>query len=125
MKPIGLEVFAPTFEGLGICTSCELVLGEAGVGEHPTERALEEYPQEWQDEYRRLTGWVYDLARRYGDRIRIKVIDPQSLEGIFKSLRYGVRHCPTFVIEQRARVVGWERDALEAALGKAFERRDG
>jgi len=74
VKPARLEVIAPTFEGLGICTSCELVLAEAGVGENPTTRAFDEYPQEWQDDYRRLTEWVYDLAGRYGDRLLIKVI---------------------------------------------------
>jgi hypothetical protein len=120
-----LEVFAPTFEGIGICTSCELVLGEAGVGQNPAERALDEYPQEWQDEYRRLTDWVYDLAGRYGDRIRIKVVDPQSLEGMVKSVRYWVRRYPTFVIERRDRVVGWERESLEAALEKALSKVQG
>jgi hypothetical protein len=99
-----------------MCTSCELVLAGAGVGENPTTRALEEYPQEWQDDYRRLTDWVYDLADRYGDRLLIKVIDPQSPEGLLKSLRYRVRSYPTFVIEGKTRVVGWQREQLEAAL---------
>jgi hypothetical protein len=116
VEPVRLEVIAPTFEGLGICSSCELVLAEAGVGENPTTRAFEEYPQEWQDDYRRLTEWVYDLAGRYGDRLLIKVIDPQSPEGLLKSLRYRVRRYPTFVIGGRKKVVGWQRDQLEVAL---------
>jgi len=114
--PARLEVIAPTFEGLGMCTSCELVMSEAGVGEHPAMRALEEYPQEWQDDYQRLADWVYDLAGRYGDRLLIKVIDPQSPEGLLKSLRYRVRRYPTFVIDGRTKVVGWQREQLEAAL---------
>ena len=114
--PIRLEVIAPTFEGLGLCTACELVLSEAGVGEHPGERALDEYPQDWQDDYRRLTDWVYDFADRYGDRVFIKVIDPQSPEGLLKSLRYWVRHYPTWIVNGKKRVVGWDRQALEAAL---------
>jgi len=99
-----------------MCTSCELVLAEAGVGENPTTRAFDEYPQEWQDDYRRLTEWVYDLAGRYGDRLLIKVIDPQSPEGLLKSLRYRVRSYPTFVIKGKTKVVGWQREQLEAAL---------
>jgi hypothetical protein len=75
LKPVRLEVIAPIFQGLGICTSCELVLSEAGVGENPRERALDEYPQEWQEDTQRLTDWVYDLAGRYGEQILIKVID--------------------------------------------------
>jgi hypothetical protein len=116
MKPIRLEVIAPTLQGLGMCTACELVLAEAGVGQDPTERALDEYPQEWQDQVRRLTDWVYDLAGRYGDQILIKVIDPQSPEGLLKSVRYRVRRYPTWVVDGKTRVVGWDRQALEAAL---------
>jgi hypothetical protein len=91
-------------------------LSEAGVGEPPAERALDEYPQEWQEDYQRLSEWVYDLAGRYGNRILIKVIDPQSAEGLLKSLRYHVRRYPTWIVDGKARVVGWDRQALEAAL---------
>lgn len=91
-------------------------MADAEVGERPTERALDEYPQEWQEEWRRLADWVYDLAGRYGDRILIKVIDPQSPEGLFKSVRHRVRRYPTWVVNGRTRVVGWDREALEAAL---------
>jgi len=120
VNPIRLEVIAPTFEGLGICTSCELVLAEAGVGTSPATRALEEYPQEWQDDYRRLTDWVYDLASHYGDRLLIKVIDPQSPEGLLKSLRYRIRRYPTFVIDCKRKVVGWQREQLEVMLNLAL-----
>jgi hypothetical protein len=99
-------------------------MSEASMGEHPAARALAEYPQEWQDDYRRLTEWVYDLAGRYGDRILIKVIDPQSPEGLIKSLRYRVRRTPTFVIEGKKRVVGWQREQLESALASVLEADD-
>jgi hypothetical protein len=115
-SPVRLEVIAPNFQALGICTACELVMAEGEIGERPTERALDEYPQEWQEEWRRLADWVYDLAGRYGDRIVIKIIDPQSPEGLFKSVRHRVRRYPTWVVDGRTRVVGWDREALEAAL---------
>ncbi len=115
---IRVEVIAHTFQGMGICTACELVMAEAKVGERPTERALDEYPLEWQEEWLRLTEWVYDLAERYGDQIAIKVIDPQSPEGLLKSLRYRVRRYPTWVVDGKSRVVGWDREALDAALSR-------
>ena len=90
------------------------------MGENPATRAFAEYPQEWQDDYQRLADWVYDLAGRYGDRLLIKVIDPQSPEGLLKSLRYRVRRYPTFVIDGRKKVVGWQRERLEAALTSMF-----
>ena len=116
VNPIRLEVIAPTFEGLGMCTSCELVLAGAGVGKNPATRALEEYPKDWQDDYQRLTDWVYDLAARYGGRLLIKVIDPQSPEGLLKSLRHRIRRYPTFVIDGKKKVVGWQQEQLEAVL---------
>ena len=116
MSPIRLEVIAPTFQGQAMCSPCELVLSEAGVGEHPAERAFDEYPQEWQEEVRRLSDWVYDLAESYGERILIKVIDAQSIEGLAKSLRHRVRRYPTWIVNGKTRVVGWDRQALEAAL---------
>ncbi len=119
IKPVRLEVIAPTLEGLGLCTSCELILAEAGVGERPHERALDEYPQEWQDECRQLADWVYELAARYSGRVLIKVIDPRSPEGLVKSLRYGVRRYPTFIVAGQKKVVGWDRERLEATLALA------
>lgn len=120
MNPLRLEVIAPIFQGLGLCSACEMVMAEGELGQPPAERALDEYPPEWQRDYRRLTEWVYDLAGHYGDQILIKVIDPQSPEGLLKSLRYWVREYPTFVIEGKVKVVGWERDQLESALTAAL-----
>lgn len=116
MKPVCLEVIAPTFQGLGMCTACELVAAEAAMREHTAEHTLDEYPQEWQDEVRRLADWVYDLAEHYGDGILVKVIDPQSPRGLVMSLRYRVRRYPSWIVNGRIRVVGWDRQALEAAL---------
>jgi hypothetical protein len=115
VKPVCLEVIAPTFQGQGICTTCELVVKEADLGQR-AEHALDEYPQEWQDTVHRLTDWVYDLAERYGEGILIKVTDPQSPRGLVKSLRYRVRRYPTWIVNGKTRVVGWDREALEAAI---------
>lgn len=117
MEPVRLEVIAPTLQGLGACTACDLVMGEAGVTAAPT---LEEYPPEWQADLQRLTDWVYGLADHYGDGIRIYVVDPQSPQGLLKSLRYRVRRYPTWIVNGRDRVVGWDRPALEAALAAAW-----
>jgi hypothetical protein len=98
---------------------CELVFSEAGVGQRPVLGALEEYPADWQAEYQRLSDWVYDLAGRYGNRLIIKIIDPQSPEGLLKSVRYRVRRYPTWLVNGKERIVGWDRPALEAALDQA------
>ena len=114
--PVRLEVIAPVLSGLGFCSTCELILSGADMGPQAAGGSLDEYPQEWQDDYRRLSDWVYDFADRYGAQILIKVIDPQSPEGLLKSLRYRVRSYPTWVVNGKARIVGWDRQALEATL---------
>ena len=121
MKTVHLEVVAPTFQGLEFCTSCELVLSGAGLGESPATRGPDEYPQEWQDHFQQLGDWVYDFAEQYGDAILIKVIDPQSIEGLLKSLRYRIRKYPTWIIDGQTRVVGWDRLAVERALERSTE----
>ena len=121
VTPVYLEVIAPTYQGMGFCSVCELFLSEADISDEPARHSLEEYPPEWQMEFQRLADWVSDLAARYGDAIRIKVIDPQSPEGLLKSLRYWVRKYPTWILDGQKRVVGWDRPALEATLSALTE----
>jgi hypothetical protein len=74
------------------------------------------YPPEMLDEAGRLATWLQDLSARYGEQLRIHIIDPQSPEGLFKSLRHWVRRYPTFIIDRRTKYTGWDRAALERLL---------
>jgi hypothetical protein len=74
------------------------------------------YPPETLEEAERLATWLLDLSAKYGEQLHIRVVDPQSLEGFFKSLRYWVRRYPTFIINRRAKYTGWESAALERLL---------
>jgi hypothetical protein len=76
----------------------------------------QQYPPEFLEESHRLLVWLEELGSRYGPRLSIKVIDPQSLPGFLKSLRHWVRRYPTFIINGREKYTGWDRDALEALL---------
>lgn len=116
MKPVQIEVIAPVLQGYGLCKTCELLLDKADLDGGPVARVLDEYPQDWVEDYRRLSDWLADLSARYGERILIKVIDPQSLVGFFKCLRYRVRRYPAFIIEGQKRLIGWDRETLETAL---------
>jgi len=122
-KPVRLEVIAPLLEGMGLCSSCNLVLGEAGIRPQPAELALDAYPQDWQDDQRRLTDWVRELAAHHGPAIRIEVHDPHSPGGLIRSLRYRVRRYPTWVVNGQRRIVGWDRQALDQALAAARQPR--
>lgn len=119
MQPVQIEVIALLPEGWGICASCEMLMARANLDQSPHERALDEFPPEWQEDFRRLSAWVLDLAARYGDRVSIRIWDPRSLQGLWKSIRYGVRRYPTFVVAGREKVCGWDIARLEQILQAA------
>jgi len=49
---------------------------------------MEEYPSDLKEEYLKLSDWIRELTRIYKHRLLIKLIDAQSILGIYKSLRY-------------------------------------
>ncbi len=116
MIPVRIDVFYPLPEGWGLCSACEAMLAQANLGESPTERGLEEYPPEWQAEYRRLSALIISLAECYRDKISIRIWDPRSLQGLLKSIRYGVRRYPTFIINGKDKLSGWEGERLEQQI---------
>jgi len=77
---------------------------------------LGEYPQDLLKEHQQLSALVVELINRFRDGIVIHVIDPQSLPGIFKSIKYRVRKYPAFIIEGEELIVGWNRAALDSAI---------
>lgn len=88
----------------------------ANLGKAPYKRSLEEYPAEWREDFQRLSALILDLAARYGDRILIRIWDPRSLQGMFKSIHYGVRRYPTFVVNGHEKVTGLDAALLEQVL---------
>ncbi len=119
MQPVQIEVVALLPEGWGICASCEMLMARANLDQAPHERALDEFPPEWQEDFRRLSALVLDLAARYGDQVMIRLWDPRSLQGLWKSIRYGVRRYPTFIVGGR-KIAGWDTAQVEQTLAVAL-----
>ena len=116
MSHVSVQVIAPVLTDYFHCLHCEQLFDQADIGRQVHQEELDQYPEDVKQEAARLAGWLFDLADRYGDQIHIRVIDPQSPEGLFKSLRYWVRKYPTFIVDDRKKIVGWNRAALDAAL---------
>ncbi len=119
MNTVRVDVIFPVPEGWGICLSCEMMMARANIDQAPYERGLDEYPPEWQDEFRRLSATIMTLADRYQNSILIRIWDPRSLQGMLRSIRYGVRRYPTFIVDGRTKLTGWDQDRLEQALQSA------
>jgi hypothetical protein len=80
---------------------------------------MDEYPPDLKEEYLRLSDWIRELTRTYKDRLLIKLIDAQSILGVYKSFRYWVRKYPTFIVEGQAAYTGWDKKRLESLLVKS------
>ena len=80
---------------------------------------MQEYPPDLLQDHVRLSDWVMELSQRYGSGIQIRMIDPQSGLGLFKSLRHRVRKYPAFIVNGKTKYTGWDRAALEDLLQEA------
>ena len=116
MKPITLEIVTRVVTTFGHCRHCEVLFDEADIAQKFHQKDMNEYPQDLMDEYLRLSDWLKELSRLYQHRLLIKIIDVQSLLGIFKSLRHRIRDYPTFIIEGKEVYTGWNKDQLETLL---------
>ncbi len=114
---IYLEVIAPIPAGMQPCAPCERVMRDR-LGDLVEKEMVEGYPPEFLAEFDRLVSWLDGLPARF-DRLRIRVIDPQSPEGLWKCLRHNVHPYPAFILQGKRKVVGWDPAAVEQALEEA------
>jgi hypothetical protein len=124
MTQVVLQVVTPLPIDLFLCRPCEQFLDLAGAGERVHRETLGQYPQDIRLAAADLSRSVADLRRRYGDSIRIEVVDPQTLPGFILSLRHRVRRYPAFIVNGRRTSVVEPRlleDALRPFLEPAVE----
>jgi hypothetical protein len=101
------------------CTHCEVTWRELGIGQKVHREQLDAgLPDDLAQEYRRLSAWVSAVLDRYGADVVVRVVDPASLEGFYKSLRYGVRRYPAIVIDGRKKVIGGDYEQATALLAE-------
>ena len=99
MAPLEIEIltYAPT--EFFHCLHCEVVMHAAEVGQGVRrEQRATALPPELMAEYVALSDGVRGVVARWGDRVRVRVVDAASLEGVVKSVRYRTRQYPTIVI---------------------------
>ncbi|HKX25170.1 MAG TPA: DUF1525 domain-containing protein [Actinomycetota bacterium] len=114
MPPVKVEVitYAPTV--FAHCQHCELTFGHAGLGESMRrDQVRESLPDDLRAEYAAVSAWVHDLRDRFGDRLRFRIVDVASVEGVWKSFRHRLRRYPAVVVQGERRYVG-ARDLDEA-----------
>lgn len=121
MKPILLEIVTQVITSYGQCSRCEVVFDEAGLNKKVHQKEADEYPQDLKEESAKLSDWIRELTRLYKHRLFIKLIDVQSLLGVYKSLRHRIRKYPAFIIEGKEVYTGWDKNQLESLLDKYIQ----
>ena len=96
-------------------------MSQVKVGQAPQERGLEEYPPEWQEEFKHLSSTIISLSEQYPNEVQIRIWDPRSLQGMWKSIRYGIRRYPTFIVDGRSKFSGWDTAELVQHLQSILE----
>jgi len=112
-QPVLLEILAHIPTDFFHCLHCEQLFDVVGIGAQVHRELQANYPAEILEDSGRLATMLQDLSVRYGEQLHIRLIDPQSLEGFLKSVRYWVQRYPSFIISHRVKYTGWEADELE------------
>lgn len=89
---------------------------QVGLREARDLRDLNEYPEDVKEEYLFLSNWIKELSKKYGEKLLIRVIDVQSVQGLLKSIRYGIHRYPSFIINKKEKYTGMDKEKLEALL---------
>ena len=121
MKPIQLEIVTKVIAYFDQCRRCKILFDQAGFDQKLHQKEMDEYPADLKEEYTKLSNWILELNRLYKHRLSIKLIDVQSLLGIYKSLRYRIRTYPTFIVEGKETYSGWDKSQLESLLDRYIQ----
>jgi hypothetical protein len=117
MQPVNVTVitYAPTI--FRHCQHCEVAFQGIGLGERiHRDEAKDALPPDLIADFQRVSDWVHGLLRRHEAGVAVSVVDAASIEGVWKSLRHGVRRYPAVIVDGRATAVGAELGAADAVI---------
>jgi hypothetical protein len=118
-RPVSVEVIAYAPTAFYHCQHCEVTFREVGVGTRVHQEQLADaLPADLSHDFQAISDWVRALMEHYDTQVVVKVIDAASLEGFWKSLRYGVRRYPAVIVEGKDKYVGSDL----ATVGRLIDR---
>jgi hypothetical protein len=107
------------------CQHCEIVWDSVGFGRRiRAEQRQNALPADLQAEYSAISDWVDQAFERYGERLKIKVVDVASVEGVVKAVRHRARRFPAFIVDGRERIVGFDPERLNEALERSLSHSE-
>jgi hypothetical protein len=125
-RPLRVDVitYAPTI--FYHCQHCEVMFGQIGVAERVhREQARDSLPEDLGAEFAAVAEWIHRLLDRHGRRIDVRVIDAASLQGVWKSLRFGTRSYPAVVVAGEDRYIGPDLPLAEVEIERRLAAAPG
>jgi hypothetical protein len=126
MKPVDVQIitYAPTV--FYHCQHCELTFGQMGFGDRiHREQARSALPEDLREDFAVLSDSVHELLERFGERLRVRVVDAASIEGFWKSLRFRAHKLPAVIVDGRRHDAGKHYEDLAALVEQAVVTSNG
>ncbi len=127
IRPVTVQVIAYAPTVFRHCQHCEVAFAGLGFAEkmHRAE-AANALPEDLMNEFQQVSDWVHSLLERHGDGVKISVVDAASLEGVWRSLRHGVRRYPAVVVDGDKKVIGADFAPADRLVDERLKmRREG
>jgi hypothetical protein len=125
-KPLRIDVIAYAPSAFFHCLHCELIWQESPVRlEDRREQLQTSLPEDLKQVYQQVSDWVHATAAAYGERLRFRIIDAASLEGLMKSLRYGIRRYPAVIVDGTATTGGTRFEQAQALIERQLAATPG
>ncbi len=124
MKPVLVEIIAYAPTQYYHCQHCEVVWNEAEIGtvkKFHADAVQSSVPPDIMREYNAVSDWVIDAVEKYAGHVVFKVIDATSVEGLLKSVRYGVRRYPAVIVDGKEKYIGTDFSQAQVTIDRRLE----
>jgi hypothetical protein len=122
-EPLLVEIVAYAPTAYYHCTHCEIVWQQTGFSAGVRkEQAAAALPPDLLADYQRVSDWVHGLLAQHGERVAVQVIDAASAEGLWKTLRHGLRRYPAVIVAGRRHFESF--DAAQGAIAAELSALD-
>ena len=118
-SPLLVEIIAYAPTAFYHCTHCEVAWREMGAtNKIHGDQFTTSLPDELVQDYQNVSDFVHQIFNKYCDQVVVKVIDVASIEGFWKTLRYGVRRYPAVIVRGQKRFTGTQFLEAEEEIGR-------
>lgn len=122
--PLVVEIVAYAPTAFYHCAHCEVTWQATGFSRGVREEQLREgLPADLQADYQAVADWVRKLLSTWRAGLVVKVIDAASVEGVWKTMRHGLRRYPAVIVAGQRCSAGTDFSPAEAEVARRLAAR--